>query len=354
MYLALNEIKKNKMRYGLIVSVISLITFLIFILSSLALGLANENTAALKSWQTKSVILTKDANGNLGQSLMSENQFKDIKMAPGDSQVGVTPTNLKLDKNDETTAVQYIGLKTDQSIYNNLKYTTGRAAKADNEVVLSDNIKNIKLNDQIKLGQSNEAYKVVGFVKDAEYNMAPVVYGSLNQWNKIKGVDNQFIGSGVLSTNQKNTSDIKSHDLTTMSIDEFTNKLPGYSAQNSTFTFMIAFLVIISLVVVTIFLYILTIQKISNLAVLRAQGVPTSYLLKNTFNETAIIMISSIVIGLLITFVISLIIPAGVPMYFDVKFILLIAAGILITGLLGAIIPMRIISKIDPVSVIGG
>ncbi|MUP60037.1 ABC transporter permease, partial [Veillonellaceae bacterium M2-4] len=42
MYLALKEIKKEKLRYGLIVFMIFLISYLIFILSGLAFGLASE------------------------------------------------------------------------------------------------------------------------------------------------------------------------------------------------------------------------------------------------------------------------------------------------------------------------
>ena len=59
MFLALNEIRHEKMRYGLIVSVISLVSFLIFILSALSLGLANQNTAAIDSWKTTSALMTK-------------------------------------------------------------------------------------------------------------------------------------------------------------------------------------------------------------------------------------------------------------------------------------------------------
>lgn len=50
MFLAIKEIRHEKLRYSLIVAVISLISFLIFILSALSLGLANENTAAITSW----------------------------------------------------------------------------------------------------------------------------------------------------------------------------------------------------------------------------------------------------------------------------------------------------------------
>ena len=117
---------------------------------------------------------------------------------------------------------------------------------------------------------------------------------------------------------------------------------------------MIIFLVLISLVIITIFLYILTIQKLPSLSVLRAQGIPSGYLIKNTFSEAALILSISILLGLLVTVLIYWVIPSNVPMYFDMGLITGVASGILVTGLIGAIIPMRIISKIDPVTVIGG
>lgn len=354
MYLAINEMKKYKVRYGLVIAVISLITFLIFILSSLALGLSNENTAALNSWETKSAVITKDANGNVGQSLMTQEQFDHIKLESEDSMVGITPTNLKASNQEDTISVQFVGLKQDQNIFKNLNFSEGHAPKSDVEVAISNKAKNVKLNDTVKMGQSYKTYTVVGLVSDAQYNMAPVVYGEISQWHHIKGIDDRFIGSGILSTESEKHGNVDDKSLKVLSIEELKDKLPGHSAQNATFSFMIGFLVLISLVVVTIFLYILTTQKIPSLAVLRAQGVPTSYLIKNTFNETAIIMITSIFIGLVSTFIVSLIIPEGVPMYFDIGFTLLTAIGILVTGLLGGLIPMRIIAKIDPVSVIGG
>ena len=57
MFLAFKEIKREKMRYGLIILVIFLISYLIFMLSSLALGLADENTQAIESWKAQKVVL---------------------------------------------------------------------------------------------------------------------------------------------------------------------------------------------------------------------------------------------------------------------------------------------------------
>ena len=56
MFLALKEIKYEKLRYGLITFMIFLIAFLIFMLASLSTGLASENTQALNSWNTNSVV----------------------------------------------------------------------------------------------------------------------------------------------------------------------------------------------------------------------------------------------------------------------------------------------------------
>ena len=62
MFLAVKEIRHEKLRYGLIISMIVLIGYLMFMLMGMMLGLANENTAAIDSWDAKSVVLNKDSN----------------------------------------------------------------------------------------------------------------------------------------------------------------------------------------------------------------------------------------------------------------------------------------------------
>ena len=43
MYLAIKEIKREKLRYGMIIAMIALISWLIFILTGLAQGLGTSN-----------------------------------------------------------------------------------------------------------------------------------------------------------------------------------------------------------------------------------------------------------------------------------------------------------------------
>ncbi len=353
MFLAIKEIRHEKFRYSLIVAVISLISFLIFILSALSLGLANENTAAITSWQTQSALMTKDANGNMGQSLLTKKQSKIFHDDKNVATVGITPANIKKKGTSQTQSAQFIGLESTQYIFQNLKLISGKKPATQHEVVVSNKFENLQVGNKIKIGLDTHLYTIVGIVNDAQYNMAPVVYGDIDNWSTIKGVGTKYSASGFISKKNDNLK-VKDNNLVTYSKHAYLNKLPGYSAQNTTFAFMIVFLIIISLVIITIFLYILTIQKLPNLSVLRAQGIPSNYLLKNTFGEAFVILSIAIVFGLLVTILTATVIPSTVPMYFDTTFIILVAVGILLTGLIGALVPMRIISKIDPVTAIGG
>ena len=51
MFLAWNEIKRNKLKFGLIIGILVLISYLLFLLSGLASGLINMNTEGIKKWK---------------------------------------------------------------------------------------------------------------------------------------------------------------------------------------------------------------------------------------------------------------------------------------------------------------
>ena len=80
MYLSLKEIWHEKLRYGLIIAMILLVTYLVFILSALANGLAQQNTQAIESWDTSRVVLAKDSDSNLSHSSLTSDKTKDLKL----------------------------------------------------------------------------------------------------------------------------------------------------------------------------------------------------------------------------------------------------------------------------------
>lgn len=353
MYLALKEIRHEKLRYTLIVAMIVLITYLIFILSGLATGLAGENTQAIESWNAKSVVLNRDANVNLSQSTITNKQVDDANLTKNQALIGQSPIVVKHSDRKKESA-QFVGLKKGEYIAKSLAPTSGRQARNSHEVVADQQFKQdgYKLGDKIKFNSSSTKYTIVGFVEDAKLNVAPVVYGSLSIWRNLRNVPgSQLAGSAIISK----TANFKTHnkELKTYSNDYFVSKLPGYAAQNTTFGFMIGFLMIISLVIIAVFLYILTIQALPTYAVLRAQGIPAAVLVKTIISQSLILMTGGIIIGAGLTFITANMIPFGVPISFNVSMLAMMAVGLLLMGVIGAAIPARKIATVDPVRVIG-
>ncbi|KRL08086.1 ABC transporter permease [Liquorilactobacillus hordei] len=354
MFLAWKEMRYEKLRYTLIIAMIVLISYLIFILTSLAQGLARQNTDAIKSWDIQSVVLNDNANTSMTQSIITKSQLASIKNNKKMAIVTQVPVVVRDDGNRKISA-QFVGINNKQFIMKNLKITDGKKPIKANEIVVDSALKQsgYQIGDKIKLNSGKTDYVISGFVNNAKLNISPVIYGSNKVAKLLKNAGVTFAASAVVSQDGKvkfsNNSGLKNY-----TVEQFIKKLPGYSAQTTTFVFMIGFLMIISLVVVAVFLYILTMQKLENYAVLRAQGVPVGILVRATISQSLLIVISGLIIGTIFTGVTASFIPAAVPMYFSVPLLSTVAAGLVVVALLGVIIPIRIVTRVDPVTVIGG
>lgn len=216
-------------------------------------------------------------------------------------------------------------------------------------MILDDSLKEkgYQLGQKVKLNSSTTYYKVVGFTKNAKFNIAPLAIGNLNTWRELKGTGQQFVASGIWADQKmgpKRQSDLAHYDVKT-----FIKKLPGYTAQNTTFKLMIGFLLMISLIVIAIFLYILTMQKEAQYAVLRAQGIPAGFIVWSIIAQSIVLMVSGVVIATLLAMGTSLAIPAAVPFMIRWPQTLLLNFVLLIVGIAGSLLPVRMILKIDPV-----
>lgn len=351
MFLALKEMRKEKLRSGLIIAMIVLIGYLIFILTSLALGLARQNTDAINSWDATSITLNDNANVDMRQSFLTAAQTENLSAK--EALLGETSVVAKAKGHDQESAV-FIGLKETEFIAKNLTLESGKRATKTHEVVADTAFKDAgyALGDTIRLNDQTKRYTIVGFTQNAKLNVAPVIYGTLADWRDLREFANGPVASAIVSKRAKLPN--RADGLKTYTTDEIITKLPGYSAQNTTFGMMIGFLMVISLIIIAVFLYILTMQKLPNYAVLRVQGIPSAVLVKATIAQSLLLVVSGLVLATLLTVVTAVAIPASVPMAFDVPALAAMGVGLLVMALLGALIPIRSVLRVDPVSVIGG
>lgn len=351
MFLALKEIKKEKLRSGLIIAMIVLISYLIFILTSLALGLARQNTDAINSWHVDRITLNSSANTDMRQSFLTAEQVG--KLTKKEALIGETSVVAKTAGHKQLSAV-FIGLDDTQFVAKNLVLESGHQVKQAHQIVVDDSLKleGYKLGSRIKLNDSQTRYTIVGFTKNAKINIAPVVYGQLTTWQTLRGLTNGPVASAIVSQNAhyKTTK----QGAKTYSTAKVIEKLPGYQAQTTTFVIMIAFLMVISLIIIAVFLYILTMQKLPNYAVLRVQGIPSRVLVGATVSQSVLLVVSGLVFGTILTIITALVIPPAIPMAFDIPVLSAVGAGLLVMALIGGLIPIKSVLSVDPVSVIGG
>ena len=356
MFLALNEIMHSKLRYALVAGVMFLIAYLVFFLTGLAYGLAQDNRTAVDKWEADSIVLSKDANSNLGMSMITKKIAEEVE---GGKVAYLAQTPGVVTSKDSTEEgkinVSFFGIDKNQFIMPNL--VEGKAFDNDDEAVGDISLKEeygLAIGDTVKLSGSDKTFKLTGFTDHAKFNVSPVLYTTINAYQEIRfekedTSENARINAIVVRGKISNLPE----DLEQIKISKFINELPGYNAQVLTFGFMIGFLIVIAAIVIGIFIYVLTMQKINIFGVMKAQGITGGFIARSVVAQTFILSFVGILLGLLGTVGISLVLPDAVPFQSNWLFFGVISLLMLVVAVLGALFSVRTIVKIDPLKAIG-
>lgn len=356
MFLAINEIRYSKLRYALVIGVMFLIAYLVFFLTGLAYGLAQDNRTAIDNWQADDILLADEANNNLNMSMIPLTKFEEVK-AEEKAYLTQTAGVVQKEKGKEKIDVTFFGINQDQFLAP--KISEGRMFHSDDETVADSSVKEqyeLNLGDTVQLAGSDKKLKIVGFTKNAKFSVAPVLYTTVGAYQEIRFETQGSQTSEKTRVNaivtRGNVSKIPD-DLKKISIKTFINDLPGYSAQVLTFGFMIGFLIVIAAIVIGIFIYVLTMQKADVFGVMKAQGISSRYIANSVIVQTFLLAIIGVTMGLVGTLGTSLLLPEAVPFQVNLLFFLSISILMIVIAVLGALFSVRTIVKIDPLKAIG-
>ncbi|MDV4708873.1 ABC transporter permease, partial [Enterococcus faecium] len=346
----------SKLRYALVAGVMFLIAYLVFFLTGLAYGLAQDNRTAVDKWEADSIVLSKDANSNLGMSMITKKIAEEVE---GGKVAYLAQTPGVVTSKDSTEEgkinVSFFGIDKNQFIMPNL--VEGKAFDNDDEAVGDISLKEeygLAIGDTVKLSGSDKTFKLTGFTDHAKFNVSPVLYTTINAYQEIRfekedTSENARINAIVVRGKISNLPE----DLEQIKISKFINELPGYNAQVLTFGFMIGFLIVIAAIVIGIFIYVLTMQKINIFGVMKAQGITGGFIARSVVAQTFILSFVGILLGLLGTVGTSLVLPDAVPFQSNWLFFGVISLLMLVVAVLGALFSVRTIVKIDPLKAIG-
>lgn len=403
MFLALKEIKKEKGRFLLIISIVVLISYLVFFLIGLAYGLAKDNTTAVEKWEAETVVLKSGTNSNILSSMMGVevlDDFKDYETSPVNIARSVGYIDgVETERN--TVDLVLIGLHQDSKAYPDV--IEGELPENRSEVLGSITLKEeneIDIGDTIVLSMNDREFTITGFTEESKFNVSPVIYTDLNmasaammvtpeldnessldqpeegaenpedsteeneldpEEQPIDGGEEEVPDSSNSSEVPERISGILLHENTNLSsdddydvlpINDFIFKLPGYLAQVLTFGLMIGFLILISTIVLGVFMYIITTQKKQTFGIMKVQGISNGYIAKSVVLQTFLVSLIGVSIGLGLTFLSEYFLPYTVPFRSNIYIYLIVSVLIILISLIGAIFSVKSVSKVDPLEVL--
>lgn len=356
MFLAWKEIRHQPLRFALIVAVIALMSYVTFFLAGLASGLAFDYRSAAERLGADTILLTTESNRNVAASRMAKDQADTATRILGEQGEPLVASPAVAIRDGERTDVYLFGL--DLTSFAKPVITEGRAvADPATEVVVDRTIAEAgyRIGDELQITGSSHAWTIVGLTSNSTFVTLPVVHVDLAELQKSAGPKLPTVVNAILVKGDVDTAkadELSAAGLDRLTIPDFIQTLPGYSAQVLTFSMMIGALILIASLVLAIFIYVLTLQKRSMLGILKARGVPTSHLIASGAAQTTLLSGVGVLIGLGLTLLTMVGLPAKLPFQPNLLLYALITGAFVICAILGGLVSVRIVSTIDPVEAI--
>lgn len=353
MFLALREIRHQPTRFVLVVAVIALVSYLTFFLAALAVGLAHSYRSAIDHWDATDVVLTDASNRNIVASRLTQTQL-DAVPASASTTTLVSGAVVAEDTQGAKTDATAFGIHLDSFLLPALVEGTA-PSDPTRQVIADDSLKDQgwEVGRTFTLTGSDHQWEVSGFAHDQSFQAIPVIFFDQaalvgNAPSSVSPTPNAIVSRDDLGGD----AGLAQAGLTVLTTQQFISTLPGYAAQVLTFSLMIVSLIVIASFVLGIFIYVLTLQKRPVLGILKARGVPTGYLIGSGAAQTGLLAAAGVATGLALTLLTSLVLPGAVPFRTDVTIDAAVTCAFMVFSLLGGLISVRVVSRIDPVEAI--
>ncbi|HLS62312.1 MAG TPA: ABC transporter permease, partial [Ruania sp.] len=161
----------------------------------------------------------------------------------------------------------------------------------------------------------------------------------------------------VLGTDQLADADRQATDAAagteTLPLADSVQALPSFSSENGSLQLMRGLLLVISALVIGAFFTVWTVQRSGEIAVLKAVGASTGYLLRDALGQALVLLVLGTGLGAGAATGLGLLAAGTVPFVLDVATVAVPVLSLVALGLLGAAVSLRQIVSVDPLTALG-
>ncbi|MER5323450.1 ABC transporter permease [Streptosporangium roseum] len=328
MFIALRDIRFARGRFALMGSVVALITLLVVLLSGLTAGLAGENISAVENLRGDRIAFGSEKISFSGSTVTAA-QWKGL----GGQPLGITQTRLTHDGADQAVAV--FGSE-----------SLGPVRQGDGELAVSPDL-GLAVGDTATIG--GRPYRVTALGPDDSYGHTPVVWSTLTDWQRIAhaGADTATVAvlSGDASGPVPGTYPVTK--------EESLAGIGSYTSENGSLTMMRGLLFAISALVIGAFFTVWTVQRQGDIAIMKALGASSGYLMRDALSQALIVLAAGGVIGGAAGLGAGALAGRVMPFTVDVSTTLVPVLAMIALGMAGAVLAVRRITSVDPLIALG-
>ncbi len=380
-HLATRELWRNRGRFLLFSMVIALITVLVLFIAALAEGLADANRQYLSKLDAQLMVLSDRADGILTASRIGRSRMAAVERVEGVAAAGAigfssatvidplpkTGTQLRVSlvgvepgKPGEPVALQGRGLSTIQAA----EVVLDRAVLNQLAINVGDT-----LTIQTTQGTQDQTYtlRVVGVSDNQTYLFQPTLFVPMFTWDRVRpkgegeaaGAELTVGGIAVKLDDPTQSEAMRARLLDRLSrvevqtVVETYQNLPGYSAQQSTLTTQSVFTLLIGVLVIGGFFQIQILQKVPQIGVLKAIGASNATVGTAAVLQIVLVTAIGVAVGSSLTLLLSLGMPASVPVAFTGAGVATAIAALLLIGPIGGSVSVRYAIQIEPLRALG-
>lgn len=363
--IGLLEIRRRKVQFVLIALIVTLISYLVLMINGLGVGLNEQAGSALRNFNADAIaysnraglsVIRSELSGDLVARIASESGAREA--AP----LGYVAANYQK-KDGGIKSAAFLGF--DPGTIAEPKVIAGRPlTSADSEAVLADKsflrYANLNVGDKVTVSVRlvQKEYLIVGEIDEGSFFFQPSVYLLRTSWQELKygasGTDQP--AASVVLLKGKGIAGKSGEGWQAVSKSTAFANIEGVQGQQSTVQALRVFGYLIGGLVIGVFFYVLTLQKIGQIGVLKAVGASSFFVFRQVLIQ--VLCVSAIGVGIAVPLAwltnnLLQRVPNPVPIAFTTGTFLTTSGLLVLMAAIGAAFSGRQVASVDPIIALG-
>ena len=377
MFIAIRDLRFAWGRFLLMAVVVGLVAFLTTLLSGLASGLIKNNISGLVQLDVTHLAFEYNNKPSYRNSMIDRSMWEGWRAGEGVVQaepLGHTLFNARMLDATPLDDVVLWGMEPGSFLEPEVVRGVQLGAQ-DNGVIISRLMvdRGLEIGDVFILDRVLTELEVIGVADEYNIGHVPIVYLPLRKWQEatygppggpppgeeLPGILFDYASlvalqlAPGLDAAVLESSDIDNGTLTVDKQGAY-NASTGYREEVMTVQMIQAFLIIISALVIGAFFTVWTIQRTQEIGLVKALGASNMYLLRDALAQVLILLLTGTLVGCAgALWLGQIFIASGNPFELQLTTTLASAVLLVLAGLVGSALSIRLITQVDPLIALG-